>query len=198
MGWNFGGAVIDFDFRSVVETDLDPELRRMRFDEETPEERLSRQTTDAGTLALAELAIRASSADAPVAFDDATSRYFDDYAVGVVGGKTVILGRGLGLYQDAAKSVEACNRVSRTRGAVLAFWFDDTSGSYMFSVFRDGARVRFRSRGEGLHDDEGAPVPGEPDEPQGPHDHQLTLLDATVGRHFLCMDDIAFERFSAG
>ncbi|MCY1077112.1 hypothetical protein [Archangium lansingense] len=39
---------------------------------------------------------------------------------------------------------EAC---SRKHGPVFVFWFDDPSGTYMFSLFRNGERVRFRSRG---------------------------------------------------
>ncbi len=197
MGWNFGGAVIDFDFRTLVATHLAPELRRPRFSDDSPEERASKDTIEAGILALDDLSIAASPADCPIAFDDATSRDFDDYAVGIVDGKTVILGRAIGLHQDAAKSVEACQRISRERGAVVAFWFNDASDSYVFSVFRDGARVRLRSRGPGLDGDEGSPVPGEPDAPTGPHDHQLALLDATVGKDFFFMDDVPFERFDA-
>ena len=39
MGWNFGCAMIDFDFHSVVDTLLEPERRRFVTGGETPEER---------------------------------------------------------------------------------------------------------------------------------------------------------------
>lgn len=191
MGYTFGGAVIDFDFRKLLAA-RSAEVPR---DDDGSEEPWDEAVAEAGALALAALELRAREASMPISFDEATSRYFDHHAVGFVAGKTVILGRGAGLYQEDPKSIEACKRVSRERGTVLPFWFDDTSGSYMFSVFRDGERVRFRSRGEGMDGEEGAPVAGEPEAATGPHDHQLTLLNAIVGQAFFGLDDVVFMQF---
>jgi len=197
MGWNFGGAVIDFDFHSVVDTLLEPERRQYLTGAETPEEARSKAQIDAGAVALDALDLSADPADAPITFADATSRDFDDYAVGMVDRKTVILGRGLGLHQDSPGLRSACERVSRERGAVFAFWFNDASDTYVFSVFRDGARVRFRSSGPGLHDDEGARVPGEPEETSEGHDHQMAMLVAVTGRPFIDLLELQLERFYA-
>ena len=84
MGWNFGGALIDFDFHSVVDTLLEPERRQYLTGAETPEEVWSKAQIDAGVVTLEALDLSAVPADAPVTFDDAPSRDFDDYAVGMV------------------------------------------------------------------------------------------------------------------
>jgi hypothetical protein len=197
MGWNFGGAVIDFDFHAVVDTLLEQERRQYLTGAETPEEVRSKAQIDAGVVTLEALELSAAPADAPITFADATSRDFDDYAVGMVDGKTVILGRRLGLDQGSPELKSAYERVSRERGAVFAFWFNDASNTYVFSVFRGGARVRFRSSGPGMHDDEGARVPGEPEEVSGGHDHQMAVLAAVAGRSSVDLLELQLERFCA-
>jgi hypothetical protein len=197
MGWNFGGAIIDFDFHSVVDPLLEPERRQYLDGSETPEEVRSKAQIDAGIVALEALDLSAAPADAPISFADATSRDFDGYAVGMVDRKTLILGGWLGLDQDSPKLKSAYERVSRERGAVFAFWFNDASSTYCFSMFRDGARVRFRSSGPGMHDDEGARVPGEPVEGARGHDDQMAVLAAVTGRLFFDLSELHLERFCA-
>lgn len=197
MGWNFGCAIIDFDFHAVVDTLLEPERRQFLTGAETPEEACSKAQIDAGVVALEALDCSAAPAGAPISFADATSRDFDDYAVGTVAGKTVILGRRLGLHQDSPAPRAAYERVSRECGAVFAFWFNDASDTHVFSVFRDGARVRFCSSGPGLSDDEGARVPSEPEEGSGGHDHQVAVLEAVAGRWLVDLLELQLERFCA-
>ena len=197
MGWNFGGAIIDFDFHAVIDALLAPEHRQLRTGAETEDEARSKALIDAGVVALEMLGISAVPADAPISFDDATRRDFDDYAVGMIGEKTVLLGQSLGLHQDSPESVSACERVSRERGAVFVFWFNDASDTHVFSVFREGKRVRYRSSGPGLGGDEGARVPGEPEDARGGHDRQMALLEAVAGRWFVDLLGLQMERFSA-
>ncbi|WAS95097.1 hypothetical protein [Nannocystis punicea] len=197
MGWNFGGVVIDFDFRSVVDELLEPADRRFINGRETPEERRQKALMDVGTLVLRLLGYGADVADAPIEFSDAASASFEDYAVGEIGGKTIVLGAGIALAQETAELVERLAAISRERGAVLVFWFNDASGSYMFSVFRDGARVRFRSTGPGLSGDEGERVAGEPQAPCHGHDYEMAVLEAFVGRPFRELEHLQMERFDA-
>jgi hypothetical protein len=56
--------------------------------------------------------------------------------------------------------------------------------------------VRFRSSGPGLRDDEGARVPGEPEEGAGGHDHQMAVLEAVAGCSFIDLLELPLERFS--
>ncbi|XXF75176.1 hypothetical protein P2318_19090 [Myxococcaceae bacterium GXIMD 01537] len=193
MGLNFGGAVIDFDFHIVVEEFLDSAVRQFISGRETPEERKQKALMEAGEVALQRLGIDVHPGDAPLDFADAMDLAHDVYAVGMAGRKTVVLGGTIGLDQE--QSAEAFARCSREHGAVLVFSFDDDRGRYMFSVFRDGARVRFHSTGPGLSDDEGERVPGEPAEPGNEHDHQMAVLESFVGMPFRELLKVKTERF---
>ncbi len=198
MGWNFGCAIIDFDFHSVVDALLEPERQRYLTGAETPEEARCMAQMDAGIVALEALGLPANPDDSPITFMDATSRDFNDYAVGMIDGKTVIVGRRLGLDQDSPALAAAYAQVSRERGEVFAFWFNDASDTYMFSAFRDGARIRFRSSGPGLNVDEGARVPGEPEETFEGGDCPNSLLAAVTRRPFSELLTLPLERFSEG
>lgn len=197
MGWNFGCAIIEFDFESVIETLLEPERRQFVSGDETPEEARSKAQMDVGVVVLEALGKAGVPDDAPISFSDATSRYFDDYAAGTIDGKTVIVGRFFGLDQDSEGLFAAYRRLSAERGPVFAFWFNDASDSYMFSVFRGGARIRFFSRGPGLDDNEGALVAGEPEEVVHGHDHLMAVLEMVTGRSFSELLELSLERFSA-
>ncbi|ATB37886.1 hypothetical protein CYFUS_003311 [Cystobacter fuscus] len=87
---------------------------------------------------------------------------------------------------------EAC---SRKHGPVFVFWFDDPSGTYMFSLFRNGERVRLRNWGECMSDDEVEPLPGEPAKATHPFEHQMAALEAFVGRSFHDLREVKMERF---
>jgi hypothetical protein len=197
MGWNFGCAIIDFDFHSVVDMLLEPERRQFLTGAETPEEAQSKAQIDAGTVALEALGLSSAPDDAPISFSDATSRDFDGYAVGVVDGKTVIVGRQLGLEQDAAQLAAAYARVSAERGAVVTLWFNDASDSYMLSIFQGGARIRLYTSGPGLDDNEGERTPYEPEVGANAHEHLMKVLIVVIGRPFIDLLQLPMERFSA-
>ena len=197
MGWSFGVAIIDFDFHTVVDKLLEPEMRHYRSGFESPEEILSSAQIDAGTVTLELLGLPASPEDAPISFDSATLRDFDGYAVGRVNGKTVIVGRRLGLDQGSPRLKAAYERVSREYGAVSAFWFNDASDTYALSVFRGGRRVRYLTCGPGMSDDEGARQPGEPEGKTPGHDYQMGLLTAVTGLTFSSLLDLRLEHFCA-
>jgi|JI10StandDraft_1071094.scaffolds.fasta_scaffold66638_2 hypothetical protein len=156
MGWNFGGAVITFDYRTVA-SELE-ERAQLRFAGMSAEELSAKDRMDAGVLALGDLGIAVNAADAPTDYESATSREYDDYACTVENGRTVLLGRALGLSQTDEDLRAAASATSARRGEVLLFWLNDASGTYQFSVFRAGHRVRCWSQGEGMHDDEGEPL----------------------------------------
>ncbi|APR84582.1 Hypothetical protein A7982_09931 [Minicystis rosea] len=196
MGFNFGGVVIDFDFRTVTNALLEEWERQYIIGNETPEERRHKSLMDVGSLVLKLIGYGADVADAPIELFDATSPSFQDYAVGEIDGKTLILSSSIGLDQEATELQDTLAQMSRERGAVLVFWFDDRTGTYMFSVFRDGARVRFHSTGHGLSDDEGAKVAGEPDAPCHGHEYQMRVLEAFVGRPFRELVHLQMERFN--
>src|SRR5438045_943353 len=99
MGSNYGGAVIDFDFRTVVK-ELDEVHAQMRHGAETPEELEQKNRIDAGSIALSHFPWSVNPADAPIHFESASSRDFDDYAYAPVGSKTVVLGRNIGMCQE--------------------------------------------------------------------------------------------------
>lgn len=189
MGWNYGGAVIDFDYRAAL-GEL-AERAQLRVGPLDDAERHAKDLMDCGVLALEDLGLTATPADAPVSFDDASSRDFDDLACGLVGGKTVLLGRRLGL--DQLTLAPAAEALSARRGPLLLFWLNDASGTYQFSLFRAGRRVRLWSAGEGLHDDEGAPLPAEAAHAHG-FDRTMAVVRALLGEVDLFA--VAFERLS--
>jgi hypothetical protein len=197
MGWNFGCTIVEFDFHSVVEKLLEPERRQFVTGAETPEEARSKAQNDAGIVALEALGVSSAPEDAPISFSDATSRYFDDYAAGTFDGKTVFVGRYFGLDQDSPSLAAAYARMSAECGAVFAFWFNDASDSYMFSVFRGGSRIRFFTSGPGLDDNDGARMSCEPEGIIHGHDHLMAVLEAVAGRAFFDMLELPLERFSA-
>ncbi|PTL76975.1 hypothetical protein DAT35_45825 [Vitiosangium sp. GDMCC 1.1324] len=190
---SFGGAIIDFDFHTVVDELLDEAFRIFITGNETADELRVKRLQEAGAVALQELEVSVNLGDAPLEFGDLLGASFDQYAVGMVGKKTVVIGRFIGLDQDSyTGGFQAC---SRKHGPVFVFSFDDSSGTYMFSLFRNGERVRFRSRGNGMSDDEGTPLPGEPTKEIHPFDHQMAALEAFVGRSFHDLQEVKMERF---
>lgn len=71
MGWNYGGAVIDFDFLTVLREVGDVyELRR--HGGESPEELAQKDRIDAGTIALSHFPWGVNPADAPMHFEEAS------------------------------------------------------------------------------------------------------------------------------
>jgi hypothetical protein len=193
MGWNYGGAIIDFDFRTVV-NELSEDEARMRHGAETPEELEQKNRIDAGTIALSHFPWDVNAADAPIHFESASSRDFDDYAYAPVGNKTVVLGRNIGMCQE--ELLEEGKALSSKRGTTLIFWINDASGSYMFSIFRQGQRVRFFSSGPGLDDDEGAPFSAEEGN-EHPHDRINALISSFLGRTLSELFDVPFEKYDA-
>jgi hypothetical protein len=191
MGSNFGGAVIDFDFRTVW-SEL-AERGQPRSGGEGAEELEQKARMDAGVLAFESLGISVNPADAPIRFSDATSRDFDELAYGPINGKTLLLGRELGLSQ--AQRVEAAAKTSLTRGPVFFFWINDASSTYQFSVFREGKRIRFWSSGEGMHDDEGPPFEVEAGQKYGNVRVQAMYEHLLGVGHFELFDEI-YERFT--
>ncbi|QSQ13396.1 hypothetical protein [Myxococcus landrumensis] len=182
MGWNFGGIIIDHDFtQDVRKTDVPFEVMR-----------------EAGLAALRELGIEASSQEAFIDLEEATKSMFWDHAVTTFRGKTLVMGKFLGMEQESM--VSQFSRCSK-RGAVLAYHFDDGSETYMFSLFRDGRRVRFRSIGHGLSDDEGELLPGEPMEvgeerDEDGHSTQKKVIEAFLGQNlFTLFDDLKLVHF---
>ena len=193
MGSNFGGAVIDFDFRTVLK-ELSEDQGVMRHGAETPEEVEQKNRIDAGSIALSHFPWSVNPADAPIHFESASSRDFDDYAYAPVGNKTVVLGRNIGMCQE--ELVEEGNALSQKRGTTLIFWINDASGSYMFSVFKEGKRVRFFSSGPGLSDDEGEPLPAEANQ-KHPHDRIIELVSELLGISMIDLFEVPFEKFDA-
>lgn len=167
MGDNYGGVIVDYDFGYS----------------ELP-------VVDAGSAALSAFGMTVRHSGS-IAAREARSRDFDDYAVGFVDGRTLILGRSFGLDQENDRELAAA--VSKGR-AVLAFWFNDAASSYMFSLYRDGELVRFRSRGPGMDSELGEPAAGEPTKDTHPHDHQLSLIKAFAGSA-LVAHDLPLEHF---
>ncbi|AGC47779.1 hypothetical protein MYSTI_06506 [Myxococcus stipitatus DSM 14675] len=173
MGWNFGGIIIDHDFTRDVRKAQEPfEVLR-----------------EAGLAALRAIGVGAVAHDEPIDLDEATKNMFWDHAVAVVHGKTLVMGKFLGMEQEAwVDEFSECSK----HGAVLAYHFDDSSGTYMFSLFRDGERVRFRSFGNGLCDDEGELIPGEPMEAgeewqESGYDTQSNVIEAFLGQNFFSL-----------
>jgi hypothetical protein len=193
VGSNFGGAVIDFDFRTVVK-ELGEDRAQLRHGEETPEELEQKNRIDAGVIALSHFPWSVNPADAPIHFEAASSYSFDDYAYAPVGNKTVLLGRNIGMSQE--QLVEEGSALSLKRGTTLIFWINDASGSYMFSVFKQGKRVRFFSSGPGLSDDEGEPLPAEAKK-NHPHDRIIELVSELLGISMIDLFDVPFEKFDA-
>lgn len=198
MGWNFGCLIVDVDVFAKVSECLEPELRQFLTGAETPEEVQSKRQIDVGTLVLQELGFSAAADDAPISFSDATSRYFDDYAAGIVQGKAVLVGRRFGLDQESPNLVDAYARLSKKFGPVYAFWCNDASDTYMVSVFRDGQRIRFFGTGPGIDENHGEPIVGELDEESHGHDRLMAILEAASGCTFGQLDELTLERFSAG
>lgn len=194
MGWNFGGALITFDFRAAVGELLEPARRQFVTGHETAEEAQSKALMDTGLAVFEALGLPVVADDAPISFDDATSRDFDGYAVGVVGGKTLLLGRTFGLDQEAL--MDAYARVSADHGPVLAFWCNDASGTYMISVFRNGTRIRFIAAGPGIDENHGALVDGESAADMHGHDRLMAMVEAAAGCSFANLSSVPMERFS--
>lgn len=192
MGWNFGAAVIDFDYRTARD-ELDPALRKFTHPGQSADKKAHNARLEGGQLLVLDLGIVANEADAPISFDDATSRDFDDVAIGFFAAKTVIVGAAIGRDQEtgAARFAE----ISRSRGPVLVVWCNDAASSYTFSVFRDGARVRWRSFGPGLSADRGAPVSGEPAGGACSGGDLRAVLAAFAGRSFAALLELELERF---
>ncbi|WP_338864067.1 hypothetical protein [Myxococcus stipitatus] len=173
MGWNFGGIIIDHDFTQDVRKSEDPfEVLR-----------------EAGVAALKAIDVEAFAHDEPIDLLGATKDQFWDHAVAIVHGKTLVMGKFLGMEQEAwVDEFSECSK----RGAVLAYHFNDASGTYIFSLFRDGERVRFRSFGPGLSDDEGELIPGEPMEAGEEWDEhgygtQSNVIEAFLGQDFFTL-----------
>lgn len=149
MGFSFGGIIIDHDFTQDVRKAQGLALDKVSY----------KVILEACLAALREIDVEAFAEDLLIDFSEATKNRFWDYAVATVNGKTLIINKFLGTVQESGGEVfKRCSK----RGAVLAFHIDDGSGTYMFSLYRDGERVRYRSFGHGLSDDEGALLPGEP------------------------------------
>lgn len=196
MGWNFGCAIIAFDFHSVVDKLVAPERRQFLTGAEDSDERRSKELIDIGTGVFDLLGINCMPADAPISFSDATSRSFDEVAVGVVDGKTLLAGRYLGLDQDSEGLVEAYAVVSAKYGPVTACWCNDASDTYMVSVFQNGTRSRFWALGPGLAENDGSLVAGESTEDVHGHDRLMGILEAAAGTSFSSLLELSMERFS--
>lgn len=196
MGWNFGCLIVDADVVAKVSEWLEPERRQFMTGHETPEEAQSKRLIDVGTLVFQELDLAAAPDDAPITFSDASSRYFDGYAAGIVKGKTVLVGRRFGLDQESPNLVDAYARLSQKFGPVYAFWCNDASDTYMFSVFREGQRFRFFGTGPGIDENHGAPIVGERDQDSHGHDRLMALLEVASGCTFGQLDELVMERFS--
>ena len=194
MGWNFGGAVIDFDFLKVI-GELGEDLARSRHGGESAEELEEKDRIDAGAMALAESGRSANAADAPLSFEAASSRDFCDFACARVNGKTLILSSAIGTSQEGPADPVLCALSSR-RGDVLLFWVNDASGTYAFSLFRKGQRVRLFTTGDGLSDDEGAPLPGEAGQRHG-YDRTMAVFVSFLGVTLRELFDVRFERFDS-
>jgi hypothetical protein len=178
MGWNFGGSVIHFDYRAVV-GELE-ERAQLRLPGMPEDELAAKDRMDAGVLALGDLGIPANPADAPADFSWVTSRDFDAFACAVANGRTVLMGRDLGLGQSEKHFISAACSTSARRREVLLFWLNDASNTYQFSVFRAGKRVRCWSAGVGMTDDDGPPLPAESGHGHG-FDRVMAVLKAATG-----------------
>lgn len=196
VGWNFGCVVIDFDFLKAVDEWLEPARRQFIMGDESPEEARSKALIDMGLAVFEALGLPAVADDAPISMDDATSRYFEGYAAGIHEGKTVLVGRRFGLAQDTEKFCAGYALISARYGRVSAFWCNDASDSYMVSVFQDGTRIRFLSKGPDLHDDEGARLPDEIEPDAHGHDLLMVLLEKAAGCSFGELTELTMERFS--
>jgi hypothetical protein len=191
MGWNFGGAVIQFDYRAVAH-ELE-ERAQLRLPGLTAVEAASKDCIDAGAVALDDLGVAANPADAPADFAWVTSRDFDDVGCVVVPGRTVLVARDLGLGQGEPARIAAACATSARRGEVLLFWINDASGTYQLSVFRDGRRVRCWSAGEGMADDEGAALEAEAGQVHGGARVQAVLAAACGSAR---LEEATFEVFA--
>lgn len=192
MGWNFGAAIIDFDFRTACD-ELEPDLRKFSYPGQAAEKKALNARLEGGQVLLRDLGIGANEADAPISFSDATSRSFDDVAIGFFAAKTVIAGALVGRDQEGL--VARFTKISQTRGPVLVVWCNDAASTYTFSVYRDGVRVRFSSAGPNLAADQGAPVPGEPPGGARSSDALFAVLAAFAGRPFPALLELELERF---
>lgn len=197
MGWNFGCLVIDGDVAAQVSKCLEPERRQFVTGEETPEELQSKRLIDVGTLVLQQLDFPAAADDAPISFSDATSRYFEGYAAGVVHDRAILLGQSLVWDQDSEPFVEVCSRCSTQFGPVYAFWWHDASGTYIMSAFREGKRIRYFATGEGFDDNHGAQIAGETEGKVHPHDRMIAVLENVCKSSFAELLELPMERFSA-
>lgn len=197
MGWNFGCVIIAFDFQTVIDKLVEPERRQFMTGAEDPDERRSKELIDVGTGVFDLLGVTCVPDDAPISFSDATSRFFDDYAVGVLAGKTLLAGRHLGLDQESPKLVAAYARLSANYGPVTVGWCNDASDTYMVSVFQNGTRCRFWASGPGLAENEGAFVAGESAVKIHGHDRLMGILEAATNHSFSSLLDLPMERFSA-
>jgi hypothetical protein len=197
VGWNFGCAIITFDFHTAVETLLEPERRQYVTSMDTPEEAQSKSLIDAGTVALEALGLTSVPDDAPIEFADATSRDFDNYAVGVLNGKTILVGQRFGLDQDFETLKTAYSRISAEHGEVFAFWCNDASDTYMISVFHNGTRIRFWGAGPGIDENHGERLPCEPESKVHGHDHIMAMLVSFAGCPFGDLLRLPMERFSS-
>lgn len=197
MGWNFGCVVIDGNVAAKVTELLEPELQQFVTGAETPEELQSKRLIDLGNLVLKQLELPAVADDAPISFSDATSRYFDGYAVGVVHDRTILLGQRLVWEQDTEYFVEAYSRLSTQFGPVYVFWWHDASGTYMMSTFREGKRIRYFGTGEGIDENHGAHIAGETEIDVHPHDRMIAVLENVCGCSFVELLKVTMERFSA-
>lgn len=196
MGWNFGCAIIDFDFHTAVDKLIESERRQFITGAETPEEAQSKALMDVGVAVLEALGFPASPDDAPTSFFDATSREFDGCAVGVIEGKTILVGYQFGVDQDSKKMMAAYMDVSAKYGPVVACWCNDASSTYMVSAFRNGERIRYLTGGPGLSDNEGTPLPGEPAPPAHVYDCLMGILAHVTKRSLSELMDVTLERFS--
>lgn len=197
MGWNFGCVIIAFDFQTVIDKLVEPERRQFLTGFETPDERRSKELIDIGMAVFQLLDVGAAPDDAPISFSDATRRDFDDYAVAVVDGKTLLAGRLFGLDQESKHLADVYAQISAQYGAVTALWCNDASDTYMVSVFQNGTRCRFWASGPGLAENEGPLVTGERIAEIHGHDRLMGILQAAAGKSLSSLVDLPMERFSA-
>ncbi len=197
MGFNFGVVVIGYDLRQAI-GELEPARRQFHLPGESPDERAAKRLIDAGTVLCDQLNLAVIADDANETFGSAIDGLgdggFSRAHFGVRGGVSVLVSASLAIEQTARRA--DFEQLSRRRGPTSVFWFNDASGSYVMSVFREGQRVRFFSRGEGMHADEGPPLPTELSPTAHPFDTQCAVLAAAVGCSFHELLDLNVERFS--
>lgn len=193
MGSNYGGAIIDFDFRTVLK-ELSEDHAQLRHGEETPEELEQKNRIDAGTIAFSHFPWSVNPADAPISFERASSYSFYDYAYAPANGKTVLLGQNIGMSQE--NLVEEGKALSLKRGDTFIFWINDASGTYAYSFFSRGKRVRYFTSGPGLSDDEGEPLPAEGGKAH-PSDRINEVIAAMLGMWPIDLFEVPFEKFDA-